>query len=446
MADKLKSTAKRLEGISPTACGAKWYQATLHLFNGNTQSCHHVRPHRVTPEEIQKAAHALHNSDSKVRTRERMLKGVQVSECQYCWDIENTGGLSDRHIKSSEDWSFPFLNHMATETKRAIPTYLEVAFDNICNLKCMYCSPVYSSSWHREILNHGPYPTSRRFNNLIQPRIQGTNSLEESRADVYRNAFWRWWPEIKHKLHHLRITGGEPLLTRDTWHLLKELRSEHFDQLIFSINSNMMVPKRVFDRFTENILEIRKQVKKCILFCSIDSVGKKAEYLRHGLKEQVFYENLECLLQQSTSPLHISFMVTVSALSLSGLAELIEKIGQLKEKYPHHEIDLDTPYLRHPAHLSVLILPSEFDVYLDKALRALSRWGFSAQHQNKISRIKELQKEKAYKGLQGFRLRRDFKIMVGEHDRRRATDFKSTFPEYVDFLDSISNPKWLPVI
>ncbi len=444
MSELLDETAERLGAISPTACGAKWFQTTLHLFNGNTQSCHHVKSHRVPLKELKKTPASLHNSRTKMAVRSQMLKGRQVDECRYCWDIEKVGGVSDRQIKSSAGWSFPLLKKDVFESQvaRAVPTYLEVAFDNVCNLKCIYCSPVYSSSWHKEVVEFGAYPTSRRFNNLQQFKIDRMAPLEKEKAQVYRDTFWKWWPQLKTKLHHLRVTGGEPLLSPDLWKLLNALKAEKFPDLIFSINSNMMTPTPTFKRFCDDLGQIQKNITKVILFCSIDSVGAQAEYLRNGLNEKLFYENLELLLSGSERPMHVSFMITVSALSLSGLADLFLKISALKKKYPRHEIDFDTPYLRNPAHLSVLVLPSRFEKYLDRALDVLRREGFSEVHQQKIMRIKSFWRENGYKGVTRFRLRRDFKIMLKEHDRRRKTDFKSTFPEYRLFDETIFNPFW----
>ncbi|NCN41432.1 hypothetical protein GW916_09330 [bacterium] len=138
-------------------------------------------------------------------------------------------------------------------------------------------------------------------------------------------------------------------------------------------------------------------------------------------------------------------MITVSALSISGLPALFEKISQLKAKYPQHTIDFDTPHLNNPQHLSILILPSSFERYLEESIEVLTKNNFPMGHIAKVARILTLWRAERYRGTKRFRMRRDFKRMIEEHDRRRKTDFKNTFPEYVSFLNWITDPKWIPL-
>ena len=41
-----------LDKLSPSFCGAKWYNATIWLGSGMTTSCHHPLPHKVDPIEV----------------------------------------------------------------------------------------------------------------------------------------------------------------------------------------------------------------------------------------------------------------------------------------------------------------------------------------------------------------------------------------------------------
>lgn len=435
----LAETKKTLDSVSPTVCGAKWLQTTIHLFNGHTQSCHHVQPQQVPLKEIEQGVHHLHNSNAKAEARRNMLKGEKIKECSYCWRVEKNGSISDRFIKSSEDWSAPHLNgnFFKTTVDTVIPTYLEVAFDNICNLKCMYCSPVYSSSWDAEIKKYGPYPTSRRFNSILQLKFGGSYPLPKREAQIYKNAFWQWWPELKNRLQHLRVTGGEPLLSADTWRLFEELRTGGDKNLIFSLNSNMMIAPKIFERFCDQLKDIQKKVSKVTLFCSIDSTGAQAEYLRHGLDEKLFYANLESLLTSFEKSLHVSFMITVNALSVVGLPNLLRRIYLLRRQFPNHQITFDTPYLTNPGHLSVLVLPKKYIKYLNNAKDVLTQNNACFTEIEKIERIIKHWEADRLKGFKKVVLRRDLLKMLKEHDRRRGTDFKKTFPEYLSFLRTI---------
>lgn len=436
--DYLSKMRNRLNDVSPSFCLAKWYQTTLHLFNGNTQSCHHVKSHRVPLSEIAGDPGALHNSSFKKSVRAQMLKGKFPKECQYCWNIEKVGEYSDRIHKSASAWAAPYLPAAAKShpDKGVYPTSLEVAFSNVCNFKCMYCSPSYSSLWHKEIKEHGPYPTSRLYNNLQIMKLNQVDPLEGENREKYVQAFWRWWPEVAPHLHHLRVTGGEPFLSPDTWALMESLIREPRPHLIFSINTNMSMSDATMNRLLQKIPLLAGKVAKFTLFLSIDSVGSQAEYIRHGLNFERFVQNAYRLLGETPTPIRVSYMITVNALCLPGLSPLIKLIARQRREFPQHEIGFDTPYLRHPEHLSLFILPRSFQNYLEGVLNEMRQGGFISEEVQKIERILALMKSRPYGFVKRVIMRRDLLAMLREHDRRRKTDFRKTFPEYDRFFMS----------
>jgi hypothetical protein len=48
---------------------------------------------------------ALHNTKEKLNQRQQMLDGEQPAGCSYCWNMEKTGEMSDRHYRSGEPWA-----------------------------------------------------------------------------------------------------------------------------------------------------------------------------------------------------------------------------------------------------------------------------------------------------------------------------------------------------
>ena len=98
---------------------------------------------------------------------------------------------------------------------------MEISFSNVCNFKCAYCSPDLSSKWYEEISKHGAYPTSTNYNGFDWFKQIGKMPIQHNEPNPYVDAFWQWWPELYPKLHTLRLTGGEPLLSKDVWKLLE---------------------------------------------------------------------------------------------------------------------------------------------------------------------------------------------------------------------------------
>jgi hypothetical protein len=254
---------KKLDDVGCGFCLAKWTQVTMHLHNGTTHSCHHPEPHKVSLEELSRNPTALHNSKIKKIARKEMLENKRPSECSYCWNVEdNSTSFSDRVFKSSEPWSEPFFDEISKSDWRDNynPKYVEVSFSNTCNFKCAYCGPEYSSKWMEEINDHGPYKLSFDYNGTKRMEERNTKPYKHSEDNPYVNSFWEWFPELYQSMDTFRITGGEPLLSKDTWKVLDFIleTDEPNRNLKLSINSNLGVPDNLIDRLIEKLDKIIK--------------------------------------------------------------------------------------------------------------------------------------------------------------------------------------------
>lgn len=317
----------------------------MHLHNGTTHSCHHVRAHRVPLSEIQKNPAALHNSRQKCNTRQVMLDGQRPKECQYCWNVEDVGQLSDRVYKSAESWANPHFKDVLKEGvgQKTLPTYLEVSFSNSCNFRCMYCYPIFSTSWTAEVKEFGPYRTRTRPTDLKWAKKDNMVSYAADEQNPYVDAFWQWWPELRQSLKTFRVTGGEPLMAKDTWRVLDSLKETPQPDLDFAINSNLGLGRKVIEKLVDKINGLEGNVKSFTLYTSVDTYGEKAEYIRFGLNFEKFFDNVHYILSHSNHPIKLSFMITVNVLSLSQLEQLLMKIRDIRAQYPRHQIGLDTP-------------------------------------------------------------------------------------------------------
>lgn len=461
MINDLNEIKKQLNNIGCGMCLAKWTQVTMHLHNGMTHSCHHPSPHKIPLEEIKRNPTALHNTSFKKEKRREMLNGKKPEECNYCWNVENSSNsFSDRIFKSYEPWSQPYLNEIAGLDWRANynPKYVEVSFSNTCNFKCSYCSPMFSSKWMEEIERYGAYPTSTNFNDLTWTRETNQLPYKHSEENPYVESFWNWWPELYNDLHTFRITGGEPLLSKDTWKILDfiETTDKPNRKLNLSINTNLGSPKQLIEKFVLKVKNIINQgnVNEFIIFTSVESWEEQAEYIRNGLDFGLFFENVEYILKELPK-VTINVMATFNALSIFGYGKLIDKIFSLKEKYRNNErywisaIQLDTSYLRWPQHLSVKILEDEQkELILEYAKKAFyyatlefnhNHFGFSDVEVQKIKRLYDYAISKDDFDIDKHR--NDFVLFVDEHDKRRGTNFLETFPEFKNLYKNVKNRK-----
>jgi len=268
-----EDTAIALDDISDTMCMAKWLQVSMHLPQGMTQSCYHPPTHEVPLSELEVTPKALHNTVHKVLERKDMWEGKRPSGCSYCWNIEDAPEgphLSDRHYRSGEWWVTDAWNEVVDGEwdENINPRYVEVNFNQACNFKCTYCSPHLSTEWEKEIEEHGPIQMGGKIHNDIGQLVEsGLMPLEVSKKDnPYVTAFWEWWPDMYKDLKVFRMTGGEPLMDKNTFKVLDYIVDHPNPDLELSITSNMCpTDQKLFDKFLAKIVEIESDVTEDVV-------------------------------------------------------------------------------------------------------------------------------------------------------------------------------------
>jgi pyruvate-formate lyase-activating enzyme len=444
MLNRMTETENRLG--SKTVCTAKWLQSTIYLMNGHTHSCHHPSTHKIPISEIKRSSSALHNTEYKKEIRREMLGGEQPTECNYCWNIENLGkdNISDRTYKSADNnWSYPYLDRVieAQDKGDVDPTYLEVAFDNTCNFKCMYCTPDISSKWMEEIEQHGPY--SNGIGNLDWIKLNDKMPIPQREYNPYVEAFHDWFPKVKGSLTNFRITGGEPLLSKNMWRALDELIANPNPNLTLGINSNMDVPDNLIDKFIEYTHLLKGKVKEIELYTSAEAHGAQAEYIRYGMDYKRFMSNVEKYLTQTDNRIH--FMVTFNALSVTSFTKFLEDIYNLRVKYNEDDsinrIPFMISYLRWPQFQDVRVLPKDIK---DKFINEIITFMRQRDRNNSTNRagrfyLEEIDQAERLKNFMETNpdnidtLHSQFRSFYCEYDMRRDTSFVKTFPELKEF-------------
>ena len=431
--------------ISPTFCMAKWHHTTIYLQTGETHSCYHPRPHKISLDEIAIDPSALHNTEQKKLERLEMLNGGKPSGCQYCWNIEAMGEdyVSDRKERNSTIYRADRFEQIKSGPwdQNINPEYIEISFGNECNFKCGYCHPKHSSAYHKEIKMHGPYTAVKNHRNDID-----WFKVYEEETNPYVEAWWKWWPEVSKTLNILRITGGEPLLQASTWRLLEDLDKNPLPNLELNINSNFGVKPILVDRLVERINKLlaEKKIKKFKMFTSMDTWGPQAEYIRTGLDLELWERNLKKYL--ADTDLSITFMVTFNILTVTNFQTLLEKILEWRKEYPFntdYRVKFDTPYLKEPLQYDMNILPKEeFMPYMHKHLEFIKENvndknlnKFTSLEYERFRRVVDYMETTHYSKDKIKEGRKDFYNWFTEYDRRRSVDFVTTFPTMIDFYN-----------
>jgi organic radical activating enzyme len=445
-----QNTKEKLETVSPSFCLAKWYQVTLHLQNGHNHSCHHPNTHQTPVDELQADPTSLHNTKFKKKIRQMMLEGVRPRECEYCWKIEDTPGkhYSDRTIKSNDEWARPFFDEAVKigSTENVNPKYLEVSFSNSCNFKCAYCLPHISSSWMKELKQHGEYQTQSKHHAYKYLEQTGKMPIMDTSLNPYVHAFWKWWPDLYKDLKNFRITGGEPFMVPDTYKVLDYVSENPNPELSLAINSNLGVEKHLIDKAVDKIKIIvqKKNVKDITIYTSLDTWGEQAEYIRFGLDLELFKKNLFYVLEKLPE-VQISFMCTYNLLSIATFRNFLEFILELKNQFKKNDsefdsrITLDISILKDPQFMCANLATKDLLDRMKSDLNFMSanfpnrtsdnKIGFTDFELNKMQRLYNWASQDTTHEYKTDQLK-DFYIFFSEYDRRRGTDFLKTFPEY----------------
>ena len=452
-----------IDPISDSFCGAKWYNATIWLGHGGTASCHHPPAHNIDKEEIKTNPSAIHNTRHKKKMRQMMLEGTRPKECEYCWKIEDMekdadGGrpVSDRtfktHIYSDEE-----IHNIATmdPAEDVNLKTLEIAFDRTCQFACSYCNPAFSTTWVKDIRKNGGYSNIRSdARGHFIDDAPYADPFDKDEENPYVKAFWEWWPELSLELDELRITGGEPTMSASVWGLFdwfKENREIHPNakQMRYAINSNLGSK----DTLITKLAEATQHVERFHLYTSGEAFGKQGEYIRDGLDFPQFSQNCVKLLRDGRIE-GFHMMMTINALCLDSMVEFLDWVLELKREFGHNKPSFSVNILRFPSYQSALTLPDNLRTkYHDQLLawhrkvqqsnevdgtgRALVQ-AWEADQLSRLIEYLDVVKTPHRNTADKWKLEHDFKAFYDQYDVRRGHDFRKTFPNLVEWYDSLN--------
>jgi len=326
--------------------------------------------------------------------------------------------------------------------------------------------------------------------------VQGWQDLEtlsykNRDHNPYIEAFWKWWPEAYPHLKHYRITGGEPLMSKETFRSMDWFIDNPNPMLEFSINTNLSVPDKLWDRFVEKLklLNDGKKVAKITVYTSVEGWGAAAEYARTGLDFELFKRRFEELA--SIGNVRCVIMAAFNIFSVTTFKDLLQWVYDLKCKYNtnigavgmeeetgydlaspslcsrreknptlarSYVVGLDIPYLRSPNMLDAHHISHDLvEDYLIPALDFMashSSWDSWSNHQgferHEIDKLRRIVVHRMYYNPKKDPRDKDFEIIkqramfydfVNENDRRRGSNFLSVFPEMAAFYQICKDAK-----
>jgi len=240
------------------------------------------------------------NSEEVAELKQKVLQDRPVPQCKTCYNHERVQGESMR-TQSLRDYKFfskthrlKLFDHYDYATKQ-FPEKVEWHIQNLCNLKCLTCTPRDSSLFLTE-------NQQLRISNFKQSQFSIDDNVLGKNLQLIFN----------HQLDVLDLRGGESMLIPKIQNILLDLAPEQYNCTL-SIQTNGTI-------LNDNWKTILSRFKKIKLMLSIDAYGSDNYYIRYPADWDKIESNTDYFLAQSNINLHVN--CTISNLNFPLLPKL----------------------------------------------------------------------------------------------------------------------------
>lgn len=295
------------------------------------------------------------NSKFMRNTRTQMLSGSIPDGCTKCF-LEESKGIKSKRYWETEVWGERLdLNQVVSSMSDdgSMPInipYFDLRLGNLCNLKCVMCSPHDSSAWIKDW-------------KLQTPQYKNPMLIQDQGWD--RTMDYTWYQKgsfiesMKGQAEHIKelyFAGGEPLLIPEHYNILRFMvEFGHAKNCVLRYNSNGT-------EMSEELLELWSHFKLVKFNFSIDAFGSKNEYIRYPTDWNTIVQNLH-ILDNTPDNIVVNVACAVQLLNVKYLDELVDwKMNQNFKKVNTKEygaglIGLHLVYL--PSYLNIKVLPNK---------------------------------------------------------------------------------------
>lgn len=407
------------------------------------------------------------NNDTMKTVRKEMLDGKWPEPCIRC-KREFDSGMQSRNLYERslladiiEKENYPSFAKAKELTKedgsienKDFPvSFLDIRFGNLCNLKCVMCSPTDSDQWYDDYNAVWGYDHFWDSGEKIMLEKNAKNKLQPVTNIFDWSNDPNLWKEIEAHIDQFRriyIVGGEPLIIDAHYDFLQKCVDEGYaDKLVIEYNTNITnIPQRAWD--------IWKHFKNVIVGVSIDGIGDVNNLIRYPSKWWKIEENLK-KFSTAAGNYDVHITSSIQMLNVWHLPEFINYIliNNIARVGPWEHTPIMSPHPVHrPAYLNVNILPEEFkkkiishyenwqehfkstDYQTEIGDSNGASWDKKVAHACKILDVyKEYMYKVEYEEQQLIKWRSNCVHFLDSLDARRKTDWKKICPELADAIN-----------
>ena len=359
----------------------------------------------------------IFNSDKMKQLRLDMINGVSRPDfCNSCYRNEKAGFETYRESMNIQfiDSVEPLLNSIQEDGYLEPKLkYLDTRYSNLCNLKCRTCGDKYSTTWSKEHADMGltDYKELKAY--------KGNDPLENQYVNVKRVYF----------------AGGEPLIMPEHYETLRKIiETGRASEVDLAYNTNMT--KLNYNK--QYLPDLWKQFRLVQLGLSIDNVGERANYIRHGnVKWNKIEQNIKTLREYSNIDFTLS--PTISMMSAYTVTDMHR---YLVENNIIRNIDqIRFNLLHEPSYYSVKILPDSIKKEIQAKIADHITWiednNGSQKTVNEFQTLSDYLNN-TWSDFEQKAWTTHFIKVTTTYDAVRNESFPDTFPEYKEWWEEIT--------
>jgi len=342
----------------------------------------------------------IFNADHVIQDRQETLLGKVPSSCSNCVNYEHQGVSIQNYLLDSRDNT-----KIHTSVKKtSLPPRIDFVLHNFCNLTCVYCGPIFSSSWTKEIQKNGPY-TSVTISpkDIIKNKISLTDYGHSNSFLVLKNI-------INHddfkSVDTITLLGGEPLVNPYLIDVVTDILT-HNPTVKLWITTGLGVPDKTFFSIIDKLKNIDKN-NQIGINVSAETTGAFFEFIRYGITWADFDSRLKHLITKFSVE-KISIMTVFFILSIFDYKNFLVYIKNLGLDPTRVQFG----YLEDPKFLSLL----QFDSTITDASISdlLSSDLLSERSRNTLESTRKMQ-------IQNQKSNKEFITYITEFAQRRNLD------------------------
>ena len=368
------------------------------------------------------------NSETHKKHRRDMSRNIQPLRCTNCYDVECANGASKRQ-RVLQQTAVELKNYINVETAKDVTLSdgtllnpkvinLDLRFGNLCNQKCIMCSPLHSNQWYEDwvaltgssnfVLKRKEFPIYQDNNGKY--RMAGYEPWWESER------WWEMFDKIAPQLEYIYFTGGEPLLVPQMQECLDKLIERGLSkniQLRYDTNLSV-INKKVIDKWIN--------FKNVFLCISIDETEERYDLIRYMGNFETFEKNLIYIKEHNIDISYLSTCIGIASIySVRRVYEFCKKHGIKQQQYR---------FLDGPEWLNIRHLPRSAK---EEIIKNLLDYSHDPQYL-KYARI-EINMLETYMDHVNLDYVKDFVTKMDILDLKRNTKWKEVLPDVFELLN-----------